>query len=328
MVGAAFVVLGCTGGQTAAKDGTTEPTASKSEKFKVALITPGPVSDAGWNAMAYEGLQSMAKALGAEVVASEAQGPKIRDAMRTYAQDGYKLVIGHGYEYNEPGAEIAKLFPNTVFISSSGGLTAKNAGAFRFQLEDGFYMAGMFAAMQSKTGKLAMVGFSAIPSIASTFKAFEAGAKAANPKIVVRTIPIDLSADSIAVRQATLAVLNDGADFVIHQANNLAQTVFDACKEKGAFALGANANQNSNTSGAVVASAVIVANPAFLEVGKAVKAGTYEGGITTIGMAQKAIDFVIRPDVEAKLDPAVKERLAKVREEITSNPALVPKDKF
>ena len=28
-------------------------------KFKVALLTPGSTSDAGWNALAYEGLQAI-----------------------------------------------------------------------------------------------------------------------------------------------------------------------------------------------------------------------------------------------------------------------------
>ena len=65
--------------------------------------------------------------------------------MRTYAQQGYSLVIGHGFEYNKPGVEVAKDFPDTVFVSSSGSETAKNAGALRFYLEQGCYLAGFVA---------------------------------------------------------------------------------------------------------------------------------------------------------------------------------------
>ncbi|MEA2552626.1 MAG: basic rane protein, partial [Fimbriimonadaceae bacterium] len=42
--------------------------------FKVALLTPGPVSDAGWSAMAYDGLQQIKKDLGADVNNQEAKG--------------------------------------------------------------------------------------------------------------------------------------------------------------------------------------------------------------------------------------------------------------
>ena len=119
---------------------SSSPSGAKEEgSFKVALVTPGPVSDSGWNAMAYQGLEALKTDMGAETANQEASGPKVRDAMRQYAQDGYGLVFGHGYEYNEPGVELAKDFPETVFVSSSGGKTAANAGAFRFYLEQGCY---------------------------------------------------------------------------------------------------------------------------------------------------------------------------------------------
>jgi basic membrane lipoprotein Med (substrate-binding protein (PBP1-ABC) superfamily) len=37
------------------------------DAFKVALLTPGPISDGGWNASAYDGLMLIKKELGAEV---------------------------------------------------------------------------------------------------------------------------------------------------------------------------------------------------------------------------------------------------------------------
>ena len=37
-----------------------------STAFKVALLTPGPVSDAGWNAAAYHGLELIKAKLGAD----------------------------------------------------------------------------------------------------------------------------------------------------------------------------------------------------------------------------------------------------------------------
>ncbi|MDL2718503.1 MAG: BMP family ABC transporter substrate-binding protein, partial [Acidobacteriota bacterium] len=46
--------------------GRAEPPA-KPAGFRVALLTPGPISDAGWNAGAYEGLKAIEKELGASV---------------------------------------------------------------------------------------------------------------------------------------------------------------------------------------------------------------------------------------------------------------------
>ncbi|MBS1716256.1 MAG: BMP family protein [Armatimonadetes bacterium] len=327
----AFCVIGCTGGTDAApKTASNQPADQKpaSGGFKVALITPGPVSDSGWNALAYDGLMAIQKGLGAEVKNDDATGTKIKDSMRSYAQDGYNLVIGHGFEYNDPEAEVAANFPKTVFVSSSGGKTGANFGAFRFALEQGFYLAGALAAEMSKTGKIAMIGGPKVPSIESTFNAFRAGAMAEKKGIQVFEEFTGKDSDIQAAKQLTEAQLAKGADVVIHQANAAAQGVFDACKEKNVWALGANLNQNDNASGVVIASAVIVAQPAFLELAKAVKAGTYKGEITTVGMDKGAIDFIVNPKLQAKIPADVLKKLEDMKAKIKSGALSVPMDKF
>jgi len=301
---------------------------SQDSEFKVALLTPGPVSDSGWSALANEGLIAIRDQLGATTNQQEARGTQIKDAMRSYAQEGYDLIIGHGFEYNGPAFEVAKDFPNTTFVSSSGSQTSKNVGAFRFYLEQGFYLAGIFAASMSKTGVIAMIGGPDVPSIRSTFKAFRAGAEFVNPKIRVIETFTGEDADVAKAKQATLIAIGEGADFVIHQANAAAQGVFDACKDKGVFALGANLNQNENPSGRVMASAVVVAEPAFVAVAKSVKDKTYEGSITSIGMDQKAIEFIYNPAFDAAIPNSVKELIQKTKEAIEAKRLIVPKDKF
>ena len=323
------ILGGCNSGGTEA-GGPSQGSTSDAGKatFKVALLTPGPVSDAGWSAMAYEGLQSMKTELGAEVSNQQANDAQIRDAMRSYGQKGFNLVIGHGYEYNEPGVEVSKDFPKTVFISSSGGSTSDNAGAFRFELEQGFYLAGLSAGLMTKTGKVAMIGGPDVPSIRSTFKAFKAGAEAGRPGIVVIESFTGKNDDIAAANQATLKAIEQGADCVIHQANAAAQGVFDACKDKKAWAFGANADQNANASGVVMGSAVIVAGPAFIELAKKVKDGTYKGGIESYGMARGAVDYVWNPNVLSNVPASVVSRVDQAKMDIVSGKLKVPMDQF
>lgn len=324
---AAVTVAGCSGGTGAAKDAGETTTSAKTDEFRVALLTPGPVSDAGWSAIAYEGLKGVESETGAKIVNSEAAGTKIKDAMRTYAQDGYKLVIGHGFEYNEPAFELGEQFPDTVFLSSSGDKTSKNVGALRFYLEQGFYLAGIVAADLSKSGKLAMIGLN-VPSINSTFKGFVAGAKSVRPDIDVKTIYINDDKDVPAATQATLQAIANGADLVLHQANAAAQGVFNACKQKGVYAFGANENQNDNESGVVLASATIVAKPAFVKVAQEVKAGKYVGGVTLIGMGDGGIDFIINPKLADKIPAATMAKVEEAKKKILSGELIVPKDDF
>jgi len=322
-----LLLSGC--GSNSTTSSNNQPAGKSGGTFKVALITPGPVDDAGWNAMAYDALQGIKTDLGAEVNNQEASGaPQIRDAMRTYAQQGYNLVIGHGFEFNDPAVQVGKDFPKTVFVTSSGGGSSANVGAFRFYLEQGFYLAGMMAASMSKTGAVAMIGGDDVPSIRSTFKAFRAGAIAVNPNIKVIEKFTGDGKDVAAAKQAALSAIDQGADFLIHQANNAGQGVFNAAKEKGVYAFGANLNQNDNDSGAVIASAIIVAKPAFVDLATKVKNGTYKGGIELVGMKEKAIDFVVNPKLADKISPEVSKKIEAAKADILSGKLQVPKDSF
>lgn len=325
----AALLIGCSAPSTEPSN-TENPAPNDEKPFKVALLTPGPISDAGWSAMAYEGLKGIETELKAQVSNEEnVGGAKIKDSMRSYAQDGYTLVFGHGFEYNEPAMAVAKDFPNTVFVSSSGGQTAANVGAFRFYLEQGFYLAGATAAQMTKSGTIATVAIQGIPSIDSTLEAFKAGAKSIKPDIKVLEIKLAGDKDLPQAYQATKEALNQGADFVIHQANAAAQKVFDACKEKsGCYAFGANLDQNANSSGVVLASAVIVAKPAFVDLAKRVKEGTYKGEVALYGMDKGAIDFIWNPALLSSVPESVQSKIKTLRADIESGKVVVPKAEF
>lgn len=330
---AGLALAGCSaapsGGAASTAAGSTAAAESKGGDFKVALLTPGPVSDAGWSALAYDGLQKVKTELGATVDNQEATGDNIQPAMKAYAQKGYKLIFGHGFEYNDAAIKVAKDFPDTDFVSSSGGETAPNVGAFRFYLEQGCYLAGMMAAKMSKTGVIGSVAVKNYPSIVSTLKAYEAGAKAARPDIkIVPTVYFGAEGDVAGAKRATESVLDQKADFVIHQANAAAQGVFDACKERGAYAFGTNADQNGNPSGIVIASATIVAGPAFLDLAKQVKEGTFKGSIVLKGMEDGSIDFVVNPALQSKVPPDVLKTIEDVKANIKAGHLTVPKDNF
>src|SRR5713101_189316 len=65
---------------------------SATVSFQVALLTPGPVSDAGWNAAAYDGLQLIKGHLGAAVATVQTASPAdFDDAFRDFAGRHFDL---------------------------------------------------------------------------------------------------------------------------------------------------------------------------------------------------------------------------------------------
>lgn len=216
-----------------------------------------------------------------------------------------------------------------MFVTSSGGGTAANVGAFRFDLEEGFYIAGYMAALMSKTNTIGSVSVQNYPSIVSTLKAYAAGAKAAKPGIeVLPPVYFGEEGNIAAAKSLTEQVIAKGADFVIHQANAAAQGVFDACKEKKVYAFGSNSNQNDNSSGVVIGSAVIITKTPFKELADAVKRKVYKGTIGEYAMANDAIDFVLNPKLADKVPADVQTKIKDLAADIKSGKVKVPKDKF
>src|SRR5712692_5555266 len=121
--------------------------------FRVALLTPGSVSDAGWNAAAFDGLQLIKSRLGAETALVQTKSPAdFEDAFRDFASRGVDLVFAHGFEYSDTALKVAKLFPHTVFVVTSGSGAAANVASITFKIEEAAYVEGVLAGGISKTG--------------------------------------------------------------------------------------------------------------------------------------------------------------------------------
>ena len=187
--GAVSVLLAVALGVASGSCGGKGSTPSARPAFRVALLTPGPISDAGWNAGAYDGLMAIEKELGAKVSHVQVRSPsEFEEQFRAYAAEGYDLCFGHGFEFQDAAARVAADYPRTVFVTTSGSRTAPNLAPIVFELEQATYLCGLVSGRLSKTGRAGMVGGVELPSIKSTFLAFEAGMKAVRPSAEVRTV--------------------------------------------------------------------------------------------------------------------------------------------
>ncbi len=303
---------------------TNRPSAPGGE-FKVALLSPGPVSDAGWNALAYEGLLAIRDQLGADISQIETKTPaEFEEGFRDYARRNYALVFGHGFEFQEAAAAVSPDFPATTFITTSGSTVRDNVAPLRFMLEEATYLAGMMAALMSKTGTAGAVGGMAIPSVESTLLAFAAGAKAVNPEFRVLTSYIGNWEDVGAAKEAAKAQVQQGADLLIHNADAAGLGVFQAAQAAQVLAFGTNKNQNDIAPDVVVASAVIDIPMAFLQVARQIKEKRFRARITKLGMAQEIVTFEINPALRAKVSAEALARIDATRRAIIEGRVAVP----
>src|SRR5687768_15986819 len=146
-LGAVFhiaVLLLCACGTT---DRRTADSGSASASFKVALLTPGPISDQSWNGGAYAGLLRIRDSLGATISHIQTKTPaEFEENFRQYGAQGYQLVIGHGFEFQDAAVRVAPEHPRTVYLTTSGNTVRDNVAGINFAFEEASYLAGLVAA--------------------------------------------------------------------------------------------------------------------------------------------------------------------------------------
>ncbi|MFA0750162.1 MAG: hypothetical protein SLRJCFUN_000565 [Candidatus Fervidibacter sp.] len=296
------------------------------DAFKVALITPGPISDGGWNQSAYLGLQRLRKELGAQIAHMEARSPaEYAEAFRDFAARGYRLVIGHGFEFGDAAMQLAPQFPETFFVITSGRVKARNVASLELRLNEAAYLLGVLAARMSRTKKLGCVGGMQIPSVERAFAGFVAGAKAADPKVQVRIAYIGNFEDVAAAKETARGLIRWGADFLFHDADAAGLGVFQAAQEaKGVYAFGAIKPQHSLMPQVVLASAVVDVPQGFLYVARLVKAGKWKGDILHLGLREGVVRVVFNPRLKNRIPSAVLTELQRTEAAIKAGRLKVP----
>ena len=304
------------------------------EEFKVAMLLPGSISDAGWNALAYEGLKAIEKELGAEISHAETRTPTDQEEQfRSYALDGYHIVFGHGYEFQDPAKAVAPDFPETIFITSSGGTVTDNISPTNFRVEQPAYLLGVIAGMMTQTNKLGVLGGQNIPSVNSTFMAFEGGAKSVNPDVDVSWVYVGNWEDIGKGKELSLAQINEGVDFIFPNADAAGLGAYEAAelaqKEgKTVYTFGANRDKSDISPSTVVANAVITPK-AFVKIAKIIKEGAFKPQIYTFNMlTDEAITLVYNPALKNKVPEAVQKAVEAAKAKILAGELKVPQIDF
>ncbi|WP_028035329.1 BMP family protein [Chelativorans sp. J32] len=208
------------------------PAKAQSE-FKMGLLVPGSVAEEGWNRIAYEALKRVEKELGAKIsyVELHENPAAFENAFRDYASQGYQVVLGHGFQFQDAALTVAPEFPDTTFLISSSYVHEGNVIGLNTDASQPFYLMGVIAAKMGKGAGL--VGGIEIPPIKQAFEGFMDGAKSVDPNFPVSTVYIGSFTDATAAKEAALSMISQGSDFVVPNANSAGLGVIQAVREAG-----------------------------------------------------------------------------------------------
>lgn len=296
---------------------------SANAPFRVALLTPGPVSDAGWNAAAYDGLELIQRRLGAKVATVQTTSPAdFDDALRDFAARRFKLIFAHGFEYTDAALKAGRDFPQSYFIVTSGRAASANVASLSFKIEEGAYVEGVLAGGMTKSGVVGAIGGIELPSIRLAFDGFRHGFLAARPGGRLLTSFTGSFDDVGAAKAAALAQVSEGADFLFHDADAAGLGVFEAARQSRIYAFGASRNQNDVVPEVVIASAVTAIPDAFVKIATEVKGGDFHPGMIEFGMKDGMVRVILNPRLAARIPPAVRARVERAEHQLEQGVAM------
>ena len=310
-----FVLLSCDGSGGATRDSSPGAAAAASKPFRVALLTPGPISDRSWNGGAYDGLVAIRDSLGAQISHVQTKTPaEFEENFRQYGAQGYDLVIGHGFEFQDAAVRVGPEFPKTMYITTSGNTVKANVAGIQFAFEEASYLAGILAAGMTKSGAIGAIGGTELPPVKRSFAAYAAGARSAKPGIRVVVSYVGNWDDVSAGKEQALAQINRKSDVLFQNADAAGLGVFQAARESGStYVIGANADQNAVAPEVTLGSVVIDLRHAFLLVAKEIKERRFTPRVVSLGIRENVVRLVLNPTLQSRISAPVRATIDSVQ---------------
>jgi len=282
---------------------TELPPTPEAKPFRVAVLMPSAVNDLAFSQSIYDALIRVQEEMGGpeKMMFVYSQGMFVvadaTAAIRTYASQGYDLVIAHGSQYGASIKEIAPEFPNTSF---AWGTTADTFGlpnvfAYEAASQEGGYVNGVLAASLTTSKMIGVIGPIEVGDAKLYVDGFKAGVAATNPEIRVDVNYIGSFSDVVLASDTAAGYVTAGADVLTGTAQMVVGPIGKA-NESSVLWFGTQSNQTSLAPKIVVANQVYHWEVVLMEIISKVHAGTLGGTSFTINLANGGEVIEYNPD--------------------------------
>ncbi|MCT2594474.1 BMP family ABC transporter substrate-binding protein [Streptomyces sp. N2-109] len=237
---------------TACGESSTESSDKKDKGVGLAFDVGGR-DDHSFNESAARGADKAKKELGVDVkmmTAANNETEQDREQRLTsLAEAGYNPVVGVGFSYGKSITKIAKEFPDTTFAVVDSVAKGKNIDSIVFSEHEGSYLAGVAAALKTKSDKVGFIGGVNNALIQKFEAGFAQGVKDTNPKIKLTSQYLYPNNDKgfndpAAAKEKAKGMLDRGIDVVYTAAGQSGAGSIEAISQKkGAWAIGVDSDQ-------------------------------------------------------------------------------------
>ncbi|TPW32657.1 BMP family lipoprotein [Pararhizobium mangrovi] len=296
--------------------------------FKPAVIYDmGGKNDKSFNEAAYNGAQKFKKETGVDFrdfeIANDAQREQ---ALRRFARDGDNPIVVVGFSWANAIQSVAPKYPDTDFVIIDATVDAKNVRSVTFAEPEGSYLAGIMAAMASKTHTVGFIGGMDVPLIRKFECGYIGGVKHADKDAKVLTAMTGTTPDAwndpVKAGEIAKSQMDQSADVIYAAAGGSGTGVLQATADASKLAIGVDSNQNYMQPGHVLTSMVkrvdVAVEQAFKDEQQAVKddGKSFKTGEQHLGLADNGVGVVFdkynKDLVTDKMKQAVEEAKQKI----------------
>lgn len=296
--------------------------------LKIAIVTsPSGVDDEGFNQNNYKGILNFKEA-NPEVTVTPIKEPTGDGAAAVQAVADivadYDVIVCCGFQFAGI-TTLAQENPDVRFIlvdsnptdADGNEVEVDNIYAMTFKEQESGFLAGIAAALETKTGKVAVVNGIAYPSNVNYQYGFESGVNYANKHLGAKAKIVEIASyagtditganvggnyvgsfnDQATGKQVGQALIGEGVDIIFVAAGASGNGVFTAAKEaKDVFIIGSDVDQyddgqNGNTNVVLTSVLKIMDMNVELQLGK-VKDGTFQGENALLGCDTNSTGYV------------------------------------
>ena len=229
----------------------------------------GGRGDQSFNDLAAKALDH-AKAEGVTVVgeleasAGEPDSAKV-DRLNQLVDSGANLILGIGFAYSGPITQVAGENPDIKFGIVDSVVEAPNVTSLVFAANEGSFLVGAAAALETKKDSVGFIGGVNVPLIQAFQAGFDAGAKEVKPDIKITDSylaePGDTTKNGFNDPQlgetTAKGIYDSGTDIIFAAAGGSGAGVFKAAKAAGAYGIGVDSDQYNVPSLADVKDVII-----------------------------------------------------------------------
>ena len=223
----------------------------------------GGRGDKSFNDSAALGLDQAKEEFGIEakeVTVTTGSDSEREDKLRLLAEAGYNPIIAVGFLYAGPIKAVSTDYPDINFgIIDDSSVAAPNVAGLVFAEEQGSYLVGIAAALESKSGKVGYIGGVRTPLLQKFEAGFVAGVKATKPSATVDvkyiSEPPDFSGFNDPAKAKVIAkgMIDKGADVIYSAAGGSGAGNFAAAIDAGkagkkVWTIGVDSDQYLNAS--------------------------------------------------------------------------------